>query len=303
MSIRSRAYLTAAAALVWCCLGANTARAEGPAGSFTTAPVFSDQGFALTAYTGGTAAQLETATAAAGAKGAWVTDATGTPRLMMVSGPPFVVKTFAAAFPSILGVVPVTLLGVPRTTTDQAAAAASGAVFTQSHGALPPPPPDTASHAASGSNVARIVAPKFDLDHYIEDIGIVDGAMDTPHDESYGVGWYFTYDRPGVPGNAVFSAHETWAHMQAPFYGLYRAQPGDELTLRMTSGTEFRYRVITHHRYDIDTMPMAEIITPPARKGSAQWITLITCGGRLVYDDSGYGEYLDRDVIVAERVN
>lgn len=36
------------------------------------------------------------------------------------------------------------------------------------------------------------------------------------------------------------------------------------------------------------------------------WITLITCGGRfraLNPDGSGPGEYLDRDVVIAERVD
>ena len=222
---------------------------------------------------------------------------------MVVSGPPFMVKAFAAAFPNGLGLVPVTLMGVPHTTTNPVAATPSGAEFPQSHGALPPPPPNTTPSSASASNVVRIVSPRLGLDHYIEDIGIVDGAMDTPHDASYAVGWYYTYDLPGVAGNAVFSGHETWNHMQAPFYGLYRAQAGDEIDLEMASGALNHYRVISHHRYDEDTMPMTEILWPTGRPGGAQWITLITCGGRLVYDDSGFGKYLDRDVVVAQRVD
>ena len=285
-----------------------TARAaEDPEDRFTSAPVFSQQGFAATVFRGGTAAQLESAIAAVGGKGAWVNDPTNTPRLMIVSGSPTIVKAFAAWFPSDLGVVPVTLIGTPHTTTDAAAAAASGAEFTQSHGLLPAPPTrsasETSSMAASASNVARIVAPHLGLDHYIEDIGIVDGAMDTPHDASYAVGWYYTYDAPGVAGNAIFSAHETWNHWQAPFYGLYRTKAGDEVALDMTSGARYHYRVISHQRYDVETMPMADILWPTNRAKGAQWITLITCGGRLVYDESGFGEYLDRDVVVAERVD
>ena len=49
------------------------------------------------------------------------------------------------------------------------------------------------------------------------------------------------------------------------------------------------------------SIPMADILWP-AERGSEEWITLITCGGRIVYDATGYGEYLDRDVVVARRV-
>ncbi len=106
-----------------------------------------------------------------------------------------------------------------------------------------------------------------------------------------------------MAGNAIFSAHETWNHWQAPFYGLYRTKAGDEVALDMTSGARYPYRVISHQRYDVETMPMADILWPTNRAKGAQWITLITCGGRLVYDESGFGEYLDRDVGVAERVD
>jgi hypothetical protein len=47
---------------------------------------------------------------------------------------------------------------------------------------------------------------------------------------------------------------------------------------------------------------MNEIVWPVNKDG--EWITLITCGGRIVYDQvTGFGEYLDRDVVVARRLS
>ena len=196
---------------------------------------------------------------------------------------------------------------IERTTAGAAGTAgASPAIVTpsqggQAHAGFPPPPPKTTPNPPTASGVARMRAPRLGVDHHIEDVGIVDGAMETPADSQYGIGWYRPWDKPGVAGNAVFSAHETWNHMQGPFYGMHEARPGDEITLDLAGGGRIRYRVLTNVRYAVDTMPMPQVLWPTARPPGGQWITLITCGGRLVYDESGFGEYLDRDVVVAQR--
>jgi hypothetical protein len=152
------------------------------------------------------------------------------------------------------------------------------------------------------SGIARISAPGVGLDHYIEVVGVVDGQMQSPIDGVYAVGWYPAFSAPGQPGNAVFSAHETWNHQRGPFYSLRNAAAGTEITIQMTDGRSFRFQVMTNRRYDLDDMPMAEILWPSARGAGEAWITLITCGGRIVYDSTGFGEYLDRDVVVARLV-
>lgn len=50
---------------------------------------------------------------------------------------------------------------------------------------------------------------------------------------------------------------------------------------------------------------MGDLISAPEKPAGAEWITLITCGGRFraYLDGGGPGEYLDRDVVVAERVS
>jgi len=184
---------------------------------------------------------------------------------------------------------------------DPTSATAAASDRAPSHAQFPPPPARPAPAVVSASGIARITSARLGLDHYIEDVGIVNNEMETPDDASYSVGWYHTYDRPGLAGNVILSAHETWNHLQGPFYSLYLAEPGDEIELRMATGVVYRYRVTTNTRYAVETMPMAEILWPTARPANGQWLTLITCGGRLEYDASGFAEYLDRDVIVAER--
>ena len=58
-----------------------------------------------------------------------------------------------------------------------------------------------------------------------------------------------TLGTPGVPGNAVFSAHETWQHMQGPFFYLRYTRPGDEITLQLADGRQLVYRVTSNLRF------------------------------------------------------
>jgi sortase (surface protein transpeptidase) len=169
--------------------------------------------------------------------------------------------------------------------------------------AFPPPPPEPTTPPANTSGIKRIIAPRLHLDHYVETTLVVGGEMQAPEDGNYAVGYYpdFTV-KPGESGNAIFSAHETWQHMQGPFFALHFAQPGDDIYVQMTDGREFHYRISSYKRYALADMPMNDILNPPARAFGDAWITLITCGGRIVYGNDGFGEYLDRDVVVARLV-
>lgn len=167
---------------------------------------------------------------------------------------------------------------------------------------FPPPPPNPNVEPTDTNGIVRIVAPELGVDHYIEVAGIVNNEMQPPEDSSYAVGWYPSFGLPGAGGNVMLSAHETWGHMQGPFYGLHRAGLGDEINVEMADGRTLEYRVISNHRYSVDDMPMSDIIWPAIRPQDEEWLTLMTCGGRIVYDVGGFGEYLDRDVVVARRV-
>jgi hypothetical protein len=164
---------------------------------------------------------------------------------------------------------------------------------------FPPPPPVV---RFSSGPVRRFSIPRLEVDHAIEVLNMsATGELPTPSDANYRVGWYADFGPPGAGGNAVFTAHETWNHLQAPFFNLHRAQVGDDVVVDMADGRRLFYMVFSNIRYDARTIPMNDLIWPSNK--DAEWITLITCGGRIVYDPTtGFGEYLDRDVVVARRI-
>lgn len=155
--------------------------------------------------------------------------------------------------------------------------------------------------------VQRLLIPRFGVDSAVEAIGLVPGEnqLDVPKDPLK-TGWYDIYDRPGFDGNAVFSAHvDYYPNIRGPFYELASLEAGDEILIEMANGDTYRYRVFSKQRYAISEIPTGDLIDAPTKPEGAEWITLITCGGRfraLNPDGSGPGEYLDRDVVVAERV-
>lgn len=173
---------------------------------------------------------------------------------------------------------------------------------------FPAPPPSDRVPPGNTAGIARIVAPALGMDHYVETLGIVNGQMQSPEvDGNHSVGWYATDERwtfgvPGEAGNSVFSAHETWGHMTGPFYQLHQARIGEDVYLEMESGERRHYQVIRVTRYPVADMPMREVLWPSDRPEAEDWITLYTCGGQIIYGPNGYGDYLDRDVLVAKWV-
>jgi sortase (surface protein transpeptidase) len=156
----------------------------------------------------------------------------------------------------------------------------------------PPPAPDT---------VTRLVIPRLGVDHYIEQRGVSGGVLEAPYDGVYAVAWYHAYNTPGLGGNTLFSAHETWNRSRGPFYSMNQAQPGDEVIVRMGSGAEYRYVVFSKERHPAE-VNMRPIIWPDV-PGNEEWVTFMTCGGRFVATyGNGLGEYLDRDVVIAKRI-
>lgn len=159
-----------------------------------------------------------------------------------------------------------------------------------------PPPFDGA--------VSRFIIPKLGVDAEVEAIGLLpDNVLDTPSDP-HDVGWYHIYDKPGFGGNALFSAHvDYWPDIRGPFFNLNSLVAGDEVVVVMENGTEYRYRVISYQRYHVDEIPMGELISAPDKPPDVEWITMITCGGEFEQQHpDGWGDYLERDVVVAERI-
>jgi hypothetical protein len=183
-------------------------------------------------------------------------------------------------------------------TVDPAATAVPSAEVPSAPGTAEP----TATAAPFNGAVARFLIPRFNVDSRVEAIGILpNNQLDTPHDPR-NTGWYEPYDKPGFRGNAVFSAHvDYYPDIRGPFFNLSKLRPDDEVVVVMEDGTTYRYRVVLYKRYPVEEIPMAQLIWPQERPSDREWITLITCGGRFSGRPGEPGEYLDRDVVVAER--
>ena len=172
---------------------------------------------------------------------------------------------------------------------------------------FPAPPQVVINPEPNDGGIVRMFSPALGMDHVVEVVGVVDGVMEEPVDGSYAVGWYQPDDKwdfgsPDKEGNLVFSAHETWNHMQGPFYNVHQARIGDDIYLEMADGQVRHYQVARLTRYDLATIPMREVLWPSDRPEAEQWLTLYTCGGEIIYGDRGYGDYLARDVLVAKWV-
>lgn len=158
--------------------------------------------------------------------------------------------------------------------------------------------------------VVRLMIPKFGVDTPVEELGVTpDNYLDTPQNPLH-TGWYGNglSDLPGWEGNATFSAHYNqliggvWR--DGPFKRLKDLQEGDEIVLVMGNGEVYRYQMVRYQRYEEATFPTGELLSGEGRPEGEQWITLITCGGRTgVLDANGVGDFLDRDVVVARRVD
>lgn len=170
-------------------------------------------------------------------------------------------------------------------------------------GQFPAPPPNPNAEPKDTLGLSRVVSKTLGIDHYIERVGIKDNQMDAPEDGVYAIGWFPDFGKPGSGGNIMITAHETWNHLQGPFYGINKAKLGDEIEFRMADGKTHTYKVISNKRYRVDNIPMGDIIWPSIRPSNEEWLTLLTCGGEIVYGANGFGEYLSRDVVVARRVS
>lgn len=168
-----------------------------------------------------------------------------------------------------------------------------------------PEPSATATPTPFDGQVGRLELGRLGISNAIEEIGLIPNTneLDTPHDAINKVGWYHIYDKPGFGGNSVFSAHVNYNFKDGPFAKLQNVKQDDEIVVQMDGGPTYTYKVFRKQRYDVATIPMGDLIWPKDKPPGEEWITLITCGGRFVAtQDNGLGEYRDRDVVVALRV-
>lgn len=143
---------------------------------------------------------------------------------------------------------------------------------------------------SSGFSPTRIQIPSIGVDANIEDIGIVDGVMQTP-ENAWNVGWYGNLGSPGAAGNAVFAAHRDWWGIgPVVFYNLDQIAPGDQVVVDGPNGESATYVITDVSSIDADA-DFTGIISPHG----GDEITLITCTGS--FDGS---EYDDRLIVRGE---
>ncbi len=153
---------------------------------------------------------------------------------------------------------------------------------------FPTPSPD--------AHIARLIIPAAKVNAPVQVKGVnARNEMENP-DGKDNVAWYNFTDRPGFGPNAVFSGHVDWyTGEQGVFWYLRDLKEGDEIIVRMTDGTELKYRVTENKTYRASDAPVAEIVGPTPN----EVVTLITCEG--VFDRRSQ-DYNLRRVVRAERV-
>lgn len=153
---------------------------------------------------------------------------------------------------------------------------------------FPTPSPD--------ARIARLIIPAAKVNAPVQVKGVnARNEMENP-DGKDNVAWYNFTDRPGFGPNAVFSGHVDWyTGEQGVFWYLRTLKEGDEVIVRMTDGTELKYRVTENKTYRASEAPVAEIVGPTP----TEVVTLITCEG--VFDRRSQ-DYDLRRVVRAERV-
>ncbi len=176
----------------------------------------------------------------------------------------------------------------------------------------PPPTPERTPEPYRGELVSMRL-PSLGVEAPIEPIGLVPGRNQLDVPEWQNIGWYHIYDKPGLGTSSLYSAHKDyWPDKRGPFYTLTDLQDGDQIVIEMEDGREYVYEVFFQRRYDVDEMPMYDIVWPHKAKNpelrrppDEEWITLYTCGGDFVsYDgDGGPGYYVHRDVVIARLVD
>jgi LPXTG-site transpeptidase (sortase) family protein len=124
--------------------------------------------------------------------------------------------------------------------------------------------------------VTRLVIPSIGVDAETIALGInARGEMATP-EGPFLVGWYDFTAKPGLGGNAVFSAHLDYINYgPAVFWNLEKLKPGDDVSVRLSDGTLIRYKVTASQSYTLDKLDMAAVLAPT----STESVTLITCDG------------------------
>jgi LPXTG-site transpeptidase (sortase) family protein len=162
-------------------------------------------------------------------------------------------------------------------------------------------PTPTATPIPSDAPVERLVVAKIGLDAPVEVLA-VDGGVIRSSTGPEVVSLYdfssYSADYGGWPGfgrNSVFGGHVDYINYgPAVFWDLDQLSEGDEVEVRLTDGTVYRYVVRWNETFSWSDMPWDYILQS---ENGHESVTLMTCSG--VWTGS---HYTDARVVRAERV-
>lgn len=121
-----------------------------------------------------------------------------------------------------------------------------------------------------------------------------DGYMDLPYNP-HQVAWYQFTAKPGMGGNAVFSAHVDYINYgPAVFWNLSKLRPGDEVSIKLTDGTWLRYTVSVSYTIPVELLDIHALLAPT----DDETVTLITCAGAFANDN-----YSHRVIVRGTRIS
>ncbi len=161
---------------------------------------------------------------------------------------------------------------------------------------MPTAPAATATPQPSNAPIERIQIPSIGVDAPVVVLGVdSDGTMQAP-DNRFDVAWYNFSSYPGWGSNAVFAGHVDFhPNYTAVFWYLRDIKPNDPITIRLSDGTEYTYRVVSADTVSDSDAPIETIVGPTQN----EVITLITCDGTF---NTKTHQYDKRLVVRAERV-
>lgn len=123
-----------------------------------------------------------------------------------------------------------------------------------------------------------------------------DGSMEAP-DTAGDVGWYAPGFIPGEKGNAVLAGHlDTESGKPAVFWRLRELEPGDEVRILLSDGTDVRFVVTDRSIFEMDDEPLAHLFG----SSSGSFVHLVTCGGGWREDLQTYERHL---IVTARRAD
>jgi LPXTG-site transpeptidase (sortase) family protein len=155
---------------------------------------------------------------------------------------------------------------------------------------------------APGGEGDRLIIPAIDVDAPLTLRVVTDGVMQNP-DGPEDVAWYdFSAlpglgGRPGIGGNTVLSGHVDYHdYGTAVFWDLRKLEPGAEIIIHLSDGSEYSYSVEWNRVVDPASAAWNEIVAETPQES----LTIITCAGTF---DSATRSYDQRRVVWAVRVS